>query len=187
MELQRQRQYLTLATVCLLVLSAGMVYWSVSAIDESGFVLPRVQPSPTTGSNTTGKTEFKITTTMTQRKLRAPLYDPEPAPPVSTKPVVPAAPRPKPEPKLNLTLVGTIIESDKSLAIIADANGQFDVKGVGDTLEIDPDGIAITNIKSEQVTLTYRGKSTVLMLERKQKKNKDPSGNRNKNRKRSLR
>ena len=187
MELQRQRQYLTLATVCLLVLSAGMVYWSVSAIDESETVLPGVQPSPTTGSNTTKKTEFKITTTMTQRKLRAPLYDPEPDPPVSTKPVVPAAPRPKPEPKLNLTLVGTIIESDKSLAIIADANGQFDVKGVGDNLEIDPDGIAITNIKSEQVTLTYRGKSTVLMLERKPKQNKGPSGNRNNNRKRSLR
>ena len=187
MELQRQRQYLMLATVCLMILSAGMVYWSASAIDESESVLPSSQPSPTAGSKTTEKTEFKITATMTQRKLRAPLYDPEPAPPVSTKPVAPAPPRPKPEPKLDLTLVGTIIESDKSLAIIADANGQFDVKGVGDILEIAPDGIAIANIKSEQVTLTYLGKSTVLMLERKQKKNKGPSGNRNNNRKRGLR
>ncbi len=186
MELQRQRQYLTFATACLLVFSAAVIYWSVSAIGESKPVLPEVQSGPTTDSNTTEKTDLKITAAMTQRQLRAPLYDPEPAPPVSTKPVAPAVPRPKPEPKLNLTLVGTIIESNNSLAIIADANGQFDVKGVGDILQVDPDGVAIASIKSEQVTLTYRGKSTVLMLQRKQKKNKGPGGNRNNNRKRSL-
>ena len=176
MELQRQRQYLTLATACLLVFSAGIAYWAISGIGKSESVLPSVPPIPTSDSNNTEKHAFKIPTAMTQRKLRAPLYDPEPPPPVSTKPVVPITPPPKPEPKLNLTLVGTIIESDKSLAIIADNNGQFDVKGIGDVLEIDPDGIAITNIKPEQVTLTYRGRSTVLILDRKQKKGKGPEG-----------
>ena len=71
-----------------------------------------------------------------------------------------------------MTLVGTIIEAENSLAIIADPNGQFDVKGIGEILEVDPAGIAVANIEAEQVTLDYRGDTTVLVLERKQKKNK---------------
>ena len=68
-------------------------------------------------------------------------------------------PAPKPGPKLDLSLVGTIIESNKSLAIIADPNGGFDVKGVGEMLEIAPDGIVITSIQSGQVTLEHQGKN----------------------------
>ena len=185
MELQRQRQYLTITTACLLTLSAAVIYWSVSPIGETGPKLATVQSKQMSESATPEKGAFRIPVAMAERQLRAPLYDPEPPPPAPPKPIFSPAPRSKPTLKLNLTLVGTIIDPGNSLAIIADANGQFDVKGVGDTLEIDPDGIEISNIKAEQVTLTHRGKSTVLILERTQKKIKGSSGNRN-NRKRGL-
>jgi hypothetical protein len=183
MELRQQRQYLTLATACLLAFSAAVVFWSVSAITESTPNSPIVPSREIPDSETTSKSAFAIPAAMTMRQLRAPLYDTEPDPPSPPKPIRPAAPRPKTVPKLQLTLVGTILESGKSLAIITDINGRFDVKGVGETLEIDPNGIVITNIQAEQVTLMHRSQPTVLTLVRKQKKNNGSSGNRN-NRKR---
>jgi len=183
MELRQQRQYLTLATACLLAFSAAVVFWSISEITESTPSSPVVPSGEISDSETISKSAFTIPAAMTMRQLRAPLYDTEPDPPKPPKPIRPAAPLPRPVPKLQLTLVGTIIESGKSLAIITDINGQFDVKGVGDTLEIDPNGIVITNIQAEQVTLMHRSQSTVLTLERTQKKNKGSGGNRN-NRKR---
>ena len=185
MELQRQRHYLAMATACLLLLSAAIVFWSASAIDKSSPQLSNVQADQVTASESAPEPELTIPIALTQRQLRQPLYDPEPTPPAPPQPKPPAVPRAKLGPKLDLSLVGTIIESNKSLAIIADPNGGFDVKGVGEMLEIAPDGIVITSIQSGQVTLEHQGKTTTLSLERKQKTNKAPNGNRN-NRKRGL-
>ena len=185
MELQRQRHYLTITTVCLLLFSAAIVLWSVSNVDESSPQSPNVQPGHTATSEVSRVPELTIPTAMTQRQLRGPLYDPAPVPASPPKPKPPVVPRPKTGPKLDLILIGTIIESNNSLAIIADANGGFDVKGVGEILELAPDGIVITSIQSEQVTLKHQDKTTTLRLERKQKKNKSTNGNRT-NRKRGL-
>ena len=101
------------------------------------------------------------------RSLRGPLYDPPP-PPIAAPQVRPT-PRPKPTPTLpplNLTLVGTIIDSEQSLAIIADAAGNFDVKGVGDSLELTPAGVRIGQIESEVITLEYQGRESTIRLDR---------------------
>ncbi|HBV64125.1 MAG TPA: hypothetical protein DEF45_14010 [Rhodopirellula sp.] len=185
MELQRQRHYLTLTTTCLLVFSAAIVAWSVSAIDESSPQSANVQRGQVATPKFTHDPELTIPAGMTKRQLRGPLYDPEPAPVSPPKPKPPVVNLPKTVPKLELSLVGTIIESNNSLAIIADANGGFDIKGVGETLELAPDGIVIRSIQSEQVILNHQGKATTLSLERKQQKNKSSNGNRT-NRKRGL-
>lgn len=185
MELQKQKRWLSITTACLLLCSAAVVPWAVSAIDES---TPQVasSKSPTdVVPEISPNADLAISAAVTKRKLRQPLHDPEPTPPAPPKPTPPPAPRPKPAPKLTLSLVGTIIEANNSLAIIADADGQFDVKGIGETLEILPAGIVITKIQAEQVTLSHQGKKTILNLERDQKRNKGSSGNRN-NRKRGL-
>lgn len=185
MELQRQRHYLTITTACLLLFSAAIVLWSVSTVDESSPQSSNVQLGQVATPEVTREPELTIPTAMTQRPLRGPLYDPEPSPVSPPKPKPPVVTPPKTDPKLNLSLVGTIIESNASLAIIADTNGGFDVKGIGERLELVPTGIVITSIQSDQVTLKHQGKTTTLSLERKQKKNKTTNGNRT-NRKRGL-
>ncbi len=183
MELQRQRHYLTITTACVLLFSAAIVFWSVSAIDDSSQQLPGLQTGHASTPEVSRDPEITIPTAMTQRQLRGPLYDAKPAPP--PKPSPPQPPPVKSHPKLDLSLIGTIIESNNSLAIIADANGEFDVKAVGETLELAPDEIVITSIQADQVTLRHLGKTTTLSLERTQKKPKGANGNRN-NRKRGL-
>lgn len=185
MELHRQRHYLTMTTACLLLFSAAIVVWSVSAIDVSTPQYSSTNPVQAVTPETSESPEPTIPTSLTKRSLRGPLYDPEPTPPSPPKPRPPTVPRSSEKPKFNLSLVGTIIESNNSLAIIADPDGQFDVKAVGETLELAPAGIVITSIQAEQVTLTHQGKTTTLKLERQQQKSKGVNGNRN-NRKRGL-
>ena len=185
MELQLQRRYLTLATTGLLLFSAAIVLWSVSAIDESSPQSSNLQRGQVAKPKVTQDPDVTIPAALTKQQLRAPLYDPEPPPVSPTKPKPPAVDIPKTGPRLDWSLIGTIIETNNSLAIIADANGGFDVKGVGETLELAPDGIVITSIQAEQVVLNHQGKTTTLSLERKQKKNKSSNVNRT-NRKRGL-
>ena len=185
MELRRKRQHLTSATIAVLLVSAAVIHWSLAKINEPESRTTDTSPNVSSTEDTTNTKTVSLSKALTKRQLRAPLYDHEPKPPPAAKPAPPPQQRQKATPKLNLTLVGTIIEAENSLAIIADPNGQFDVKGIGEILEVDPAGIAVANIEAEQVTLDYRGDTTVLVLERKQKKNKPSSGNRNLNRKRS--
>lgn len=50
-----------------------------------------------------------------------------------------------------------MISDSGSVAIVSDLAGEFDVKGVGQTLELSPAGITITKIESDSVTLDYKG------------------------------
>jgi type II secretory pathway component PulC len=122
------------------------------------------------------------------RQLRRPLYDP-PAPPPARPPKPPTpvvAPAARPSPQLDVTLVGTIIEAENSLAILADSTGKFDVKGVGESLELSTEGITVQGIESEQVTLQYQGRRSTVTLDRSRKK-AGSSGNREKKRRRDIR
>jgi hypothetical protein len=67
---------------------------------------------------------------------------------------------------LEVTLIGTIIQSDQNLAILADSSGKYDVKGIGEPLELSPEGITVESIQSEQVTLNYQGRRSVVQLDR---------------------
>ena len=75
--------------------------------------------------------EPKLDNAIAVRSVRGPLYDsPPPKPKPKPKPTPRPTPRPEPPPpRLEFKLVGTIIESGQSLAMIEDAEGNFDVKG----------------------------------------------------------
>lgn len=179
MDITTQRRFLTGAAGGLLVGTAAAIGWSLSGIDT---------PSPLSDVGQQGRVQpatpaivksQSFEQRMAARPLRAPLYDPPPAPVPTKEQPVPAAP---PQPQLDLTLVGTIIEENRSIAILSDASGQFDVKGIGESLELTPPGVTVESIESEQVTLQFQDgesvESVVVQLDRSLKKSgKTPRGN----------
>jgi hypothetical protein len=62
-----------------------------------------------------------------------------------------------------LRLVGTMVESGRSLAIFTDATGKVEFKGVGETLEIAP-GTRVDQIAIAQVTISEQGRASVMRL-----------------------
>ena len=98
--------------------------------------------------------------------LRSPLEDPPPVQPRREPPK--AVPVKKPPPQLNFTLLATMIDSQRSLATIADAS-KSDIKGVGETLSLSPAGVTIVSIESGQVTLATTAKSQHWSLKEKRK------------------
>lgn len=173
----QQRLLYAIAILCL-VGTAGAVYWSTAAIGTAEVSSPR----PTTTDLPAAPSASVAEVTPGQsiaRSLRAPLYDPPPSKPPPKK-TVRQTPPPKPvKPKLKLTLVGTIIDANGSLAIIEDAQGKFDVKGEGDSLELTPAGVRIGQIDSDQITLQYQGAESTIRLEKKNAAK--PSSNRRNN------
>ena len=180
MDFAIQRRVLYLVTTIAILGSCAMIYWATAG-------LPDYQPntmivtSDERASSEEGSTDQRKPS-IVKRELRGPLYDPPPKP-VVPKPVVPKqTPKPPPKPKLNWTLVGTLIESGSSVAIVADETGEFDVKGEGDSLELEPQGVQIKSITAEQVTLAFRGAETTLSLDKKPRKGGSPKRNQNRRR-----
>lgn len=188
MTINTQRNALIALTIVLLVAAAAVGSWSFSSLDDSargivrgtGDSLAEVAPSADPLSD--------FDPALASRLLRGPLYDPPPPRPQPKPTPAPEPPPPPPPPKLELTLVGTIIGSAQSLAIIADADGNFDVKGAGEELEFEsddiPNGITVERIESEQVTLDVQGRSTTVTLNR-EKQARGGGGNRANNRRRN--
>ncbi len=167
----QQRILYALAGSCLLGAAAAVV-WSTSAVDESDSVSTRTSERIVVAKDDPQSARHVIDSSLAG-SLRGPLYDPPATAPISK---VPTAPVPKPsstKPLLNLTLVGTIISSGQSLAIVADASGEFDVKGIGESLELSPEGVRIQQIEAEQITLQYMGNESTIRLET----NEPPEGN----------
>ncbi len=166
MDVTTQRRSLTMLAGGLLLVAAGAVGWSVSGIDASTARPAGATPITKRIDNAAGDAE--LNDAALKLILRRPLVDPPPPTPqpIQPRPTVPAS---APPPTLQLTLVGTIIESGKSLAIIADASGAFDVKGVGESLELTPAGVSVKRIESEQVELQFAGKTSTVKLDRDRK------------------
>lgn len=179
MDVTTQKRCLTLVAAGFLAATAATVGWSLSAVQsDSGETSQRrtlTTPIESKEKSNTSDVDYAIAA----RRLRRPLVDPPPPrpkpPPKKTTPVVQAPP---PPPKLDVTLVGTIIQPDQSLAIIADAAGGFDVKGIGESLELSTEGITIQRIESEKVTLLYQGRQSTIELDRSNAKPNKPSGKR---------
>lgn len=166
MDITTQRRCLTTLAGGLLIGAAGAIGWSFSGIDDSS-PTPQQSAPQITPQTTDLDSGNEASDAMLQIALRRPLTDPPPPKPRVVKPrVIPAPPMP---PALKLTLVGTIIDSDNSLAIIADSAGEFDVKGVGESLELTPKGVSVTSIESEQVEVQYQGKKSTFKLNREVK------------------
>lgn len=190
MDISRQRRLLNLTTAGLLAATGGVVAWSMSGISDSEISAPSPGNSGANPETSVAQADDGGASKLAESPLRGPLYDPPPPPAPAPKPVAPPPdpPKQKPIPKLGVTLVGTIIEADQSVAIIADSTGKFDIKGIGESLELSPQGMVLESIDSEQVTVTYQGRESTVVLEKTTKKNKNgAAGTRGNNRKRNNR
>ncbi len=170
MDITNQRRCLLAIAVGLFVGTAGAIGWSLRRIDTSSPVTnvgrgQQLQPAVIRDDSP------PFDERLAAQSLRGPLYDPAPPPKPRPKPKAAPTPTPAPrQPTLGLTLVGTIIETDQSVAILSDASGQFDVKGIGESLELLPAGVTVQSIESEQVTLQYQGRQSTVQLDRSTKK-----------------
>jgi hypothetical protein len=153
------------------VLACG--WWATSGIDA--------QPPSDNSSdrNAIGLTPdllpqvVQIDAALVSRSLRGPLVEPPPMVAAAAMNTAPprAAPRPRPRPRPvvsrpSLVLAGTILTSDKKSAIISDASGKFDVKSVGETLELVPAGMIVQSIESDVVVVLVQGQETRLQLDK---------------------
>ena len=182
MDVTTQRRSLGILAAGLLAGAVGAVGWSLSGLKrDSGAVSSGPRAAPLTEfSKQPSTTSFDES--VAARSLRRPLFDPPPQPPTpAPKPAPKVVERPTPPPsipKLDVTLVGTIIQPEQSLAIVADALGEFDVKGIGESLELSPQGITVERIESERVTLRYQGRQSTIELDRSAASGGAASGNR---------
>ncbi len=96
--------------------------------------------------------------------LRNPLKDPprKQATVQQPKRTPPTTPRALPNPRL--TLLAAIIDPERNIAIIADARGITDIKGVGEELELMPKGATVSEIRGDRVTIEFRGRKIPLEL-----------------------
>jgi type II secretory pathway component PulC len=188
MDITTQRRFLGAIAGGLFVGTTAAIVWSFAGIDNSSPIsesrpMQEFRPAIATDQN-----DPRSDDRIVAQRLRGPLYDP-PAPPPARPPEPPspaATPAARPKPKLDVTLVGTIIEAKQSLAILADSTGKFDIKGIGESLELSTEGITVQNIESEQVILQYQGRRSTVTLDRSKKKAGD-GGNREKKRRRDKR
>ena len=87
------------------------------------------------------------------RDLRKPLYDPEPVPVVKARP---------PEPRLSVTLAGTVVEPGFSRALLRTAGGDEKLVSVGEVI----DKAEVLAIADGSVRLKFSGKEITLKVQR---------------------
>ncbi|WP_197454884.1 type II secretion system protein N [Stieleria varia] len=169
MEITQQRRLLTGMAGALLLGAVAGGAWSfmpipteLSGVDSSGaqssFVVapPSQEPEPLNVD-----LELRLGSTLFDKPVAppaAPVETPKLKPPVVT-------PSPRKNP-LELTLVGTLIQSGESVAMIADASGKVDVARAGQSLDLLPAGVVVQEIDSESVTLRYQGQDSVMRLQK---------------------
>ncbi|MEQ1824847.1 MAG: hypothetical protein ABL921_02845 [Pirellula sp.] len=89
----------------------------------------------------------------------------EKPPKPSTLPAIESVPSPivsLPRPAsldLGLRLVGTVLETGRSMAIAIDQKGKLDFRNEGEPLQLEPAGVRIDAVAAKSVRVTYQGKS----------------------------
>jgi hypothetical protein len=149
------------------VLACG--WWATSGIDAKTQSDHSVDRGPIGLTSDLQPQRVEIDAALVSRSLRGPLVEPPPM--VAVAPVTPPSPAPRPRPrptisKPNLVLAGTILAPHKKSAIISDTSGKFDVKGVGETLELSPPGMIVQSIESNVVVVLVQGQETRLQLDK---------------------
>ncbi|MGB7325361.1 MAG: hypothetical protein WBD31_10860 [Rubripirellula sp.] len=169
MDIINQRRTMNALATTLLVGAGGVGFWAASDVGEGDGLGPSKTAPVVIAIDENPGEKVPLSTDVALRSLRSPLYDPPPpAPrpaPVQSTPK-PAVPRPVAVPKLGLVLVGTIIDPNGSVAIMSDAEGKFDIKAIGEELDLKPAGVTIDEIESELVTLSYQGSESTVRLQR---------------------
>ena len=171
----RQTRWLLRGLIVLLWTAAAAAIVGSLVRDESArepLVVATAEPATLVDGSTP---EVADLSAVWSRPLRGPLVDPpppkprpKPVAPVVVAPKPPPAPKPKPPPppppKPDVTLVGTIIEADRPLAILSDATGRIDMKGPGQEFALEPPGVRLKSVDDASAVVTYRDHDTRLKL-----------------------
>lgn len=154
-----------------LVVTAGAAaVWSLGSLEPKSSVTSRpLKQTAVNDASSSDRGPSDQVAIKFDQPLQKSLYDPPKKPtkpPVQSRPSVKTTPvvRPPKPPKLDWTLLGTVIESGQSIAIIADASGKTDIRTIGEEVELMPAGVLVRKIDSEVVTLEVRGKESKLKL-----------------------
>jgi hypothetical protein len=100
-----------------------------------------------------------------RRRLASPLYEPPPVKPVETIRQVPTAKKKNKQERLALRLIGTVLESGQSQAIVADSRGNIVLRGVGETLKMATGSGRVERIELNQVTLSLGDDTLILKMQ----------------------
>ncbi len=98
-----------------------------------------------------------------QRRLEAPLYAPLPG--TSPRKDRTTLKKNKRSAPLGLRLIGTLLESGKSLAMLADADGNIHLRGVGETFNLESGIVEVDRIELQQVTLSIDDRTLTLKMQ----------------------
>lgn len=85
---------------------------------------------------------------LADQRLRAPLYDPPPP-----QPPPPKKEKPAPPPRVELQLIGTMIEKERSRAVLAAPNGRTEIRAEGEIVTLVPGEVTVAAVSAQQVTL----------------------------------
>lgn len=162
MPLRRIKFYLASGSLVLLLLSAAVLAWGILAPTRD---LSPAQPSSSatrsmtdTGPDTLPPLdEFTL---LCQRKLQSPLYDPPPEPVA----VEEASPEPVRLPPLQITLLGTIVEPDRTVAMFATQGGHIELTRIGQTVSNAPNGPKVIGITADEVVVEYDGQQRTMVV-----------------------
>ena len=186
MNVRQTRTLLHLASASLFAASAGVAYWGFTPIQQGDSTqASRNRPTQQAAGEKAASEDAPNIASHWNLKLRGPIQDPpkpKPKPlvikPLSKQPAgVPVA-----QPKLDITLVGTILESGHGVGIFADADGKYDRKSVGEVLSLEPKGIRVEKIDANGATISLRGRKTTLQIKNKPKTQKNKSDRKRKQR-----
>ena len=167
MNVRQTRTLIHLTSVAFLAGTAGIVAWGFSAINENESVPPKpIRQRTSIPDQERTSAASRSLAQHWQRKLRQPLVDPpKPKPkPLVIKPLVkqPAG-VPKPT-KIDITLVGTILEPGRDVGVFADTSGGIDLKPVGKILDLEPKGVRVEKISETKATVSLQGRKQTLEI-----------------------
>ena len=175
MDVITQRRCLTALAGTLMLGAVGAGAWSLSGLPQMTQQSDSTdQPISIPATTDVETNQANDDPSLLNLSLRGPLEDaPTPSPRVTPpKRTVIPTPKPPAAPRLNFVILGTIIDPQQSLAIVADQENNFDVKGVGETLDLTPEGVSIDKIDSGQVTLVYEGKPSTFSVDKSRRAGK---------------
>ena len=180
MDVTTQRRCLSALAGSLLLGTIGAGAWSLSGLPKAPMTVQAIRPAEVSPQNDgTDSASTRIAPELLRLSLRSPLQDPQPVRRDPPSEATPPKQRTQVATRLNLMLLGTIIDPQRSVAIIADSSESFDIKGVGESLALSPQGVSIVRIDSDQVTLAHNGKESTITIDKSRKRGaRSPRNNR---------
>ena len=162
--LRTQRRLLWLMTAGLMLACGPILYFGLRSpldLQTTTLISDPVQhndPAITEPSTSSGASELpslESLLTLAARDYRQRLFDPPPPPAVET----PQLPLPE------FSLVGTVLNPQRPVAMIADARGVITLKTIGDRIGDEENYAVIDSIESDHIRLDHAGQSVTVKKE----------------------